>query len=216
MNRRVLAIVAVVLVVVGIFAMSSLFIVDQTEQALVLQLGQPRRVIRDPGLQVKRPFIENVIFYDKRLSISSRRRRRSSPPTKNGWSSIPTPATASPTRCCSIRPSIHRSGGARPAERAGQRQPAAGDRQCDLVGAVVGAARRDHAADSRRGGGSGETVWHRCDRCAYSPRRSAAGKQPGDLCPHAIRTAAASGAVSRRGCGGGAVGARQSRSRTDA
>ena len=47
--------------------MSSLFIVDQTEQALVLQFGQPRRVIRDPGLQVKRPFIENVIYYDNRL-----------------------------------------------------------------------------------------------------------------------------------------------------
>ena len=56
MNRRILAVVAVVLIVAGIFAMSSLFIVDQTEEALVLQLGQPRRVIRDPGLQVKRPF----------------------------------------------------------------------------------------------------------------------------------------------------------------
>jgi membrane protease subunit HflC len=66
-NRRILAVVAVVLIVAGIFAMSSLFIVDQTEEALVLQLGQPRRVIRDPGLQVKRPFIENVIFYDNRL-----------------------------------------------------------------------------------------------------------------------------------------------------
>ena len=67
MNRRILAVVAVVLVVAGIFAMSSLFIVDQTEEALVLQFGQPRRVIREPGLQVKRPFIENVIFYDNRL-----------------------------------------------------------------------------------------------------------------------------------------------------
>lgn len=67
MNRRILAAVAVVLIVAGIFAMSSLFIVDQTEEALVLQLGQPRRVIREPGLRVKRPFIENVIFYDNRL-----------------------------------------------------------------------------------------------------------------------------------------------------
>lgn len=67
MNRRVLIVVAVALVVAGIFAMSSLFIVDQTEQALVLQLGQPRRVLRTPGLRVKRPFIENVIYYDKRL-----------------------------------------------------------------------------------------------------------------------------------------------------
>lgn len=67
MSRRTLTIVAVVLIVAGIFAMSSLFIVDQTEQALVLQFGQPRRVIRTPGLWVKRPFIENVVYYDKRL-----------------------------------------------------------------------------------------------------------------------------------------------------
>src|SRR5271168_4175984 len=66
-NRRILVVVALVLIVAGIFAMSSLFIVDQTEEALVLQLGQPRRVIREPGLKVKRPFIENVIFYDNRL-----------------------------------------------------------------------------------------------------------------------------------------------------
>ena len=67
MNRRLLAIIGVVLVVAGILAMSSFFIVDQTEQALVLQLGQPRRVIREPGLWVKRPFIENVIDYDNRV-----------------------------------------------------------------------------------------------------------------------------------------------------
>jgi membrane protease subunit HflC len=66
-NRRVLTVVAALLVVAGIFAMSALFIVDQTEQALVLQLGQPRRVIRIPGLWVKRPFVENVIYYDRRL-----------------------------------------------------------------------------------------------------------------------------------------------------
>ncbi len=49
MNRRILTVVAVILVIVGIFTMSSLFIVDQTEEALVLQFGQPRRVIREPG-----------------------------------------------------------------------------------------------------------------------------------------------------------------------
>ena len=32
-----------------------------------LQFGQPRRVIREPGLEAKRPFIENVINYDNRL-----------------------------------------------------------------------------------------------------------------------------------------------------
>jgi modulator of FtsH protease HflC len=67
MSRRALFAIAAVLVVAGIFAMSSLFIVDQTEQALLLQLGKPIRVIRTPGLGVKEPFIQNVVIYDKRL-----------------------------------------------------------------------------------------------------------------------------------------------------
>jgi membrane protease subunit HflC len=67
MNRRGLIVVAVVLVVAGIFAMSSLFIVDQIHSALVLQFGQPRRVIHHPGLEVKRPFVEDVIQYENRL-----------------------------------------------------------------------------------------------------------------------------------------------------
>jgi len=66
-NRRILTVVAIVLVVAGIFMMSSLFIVDQTQIALVLQFGQPRRVIREPGIEAKRPFIENVIYYENRL-----------------------------------------------------------------------------------------------------------------------------------------------------
>jgi membrane protease subunit HflC len=66
-DRRLLLVIAVLLVVAGIAAMNTLFIVDQTEQALVLQFGQPRRVIRDPGLWVKRPFLEDVKRYDNRL-----------------------------------------------------------------------------------------------------------------------------------------------------
>src|SRR5439155_24370315 len=67
MSRRLLAIIGAVLVVGGILMMSSFFIVDQTEQALVLQLEAVRRVIRQPGLWIKRPFIENVVFYDNRV-----------------------------------------------------------------------------------------------------------------------------------------------------
>src|SRR5204862_652390 len=55
------------LVAAGLLLTSAFFIVDQTEQALVLQLGEVRRVIRDPGLQMKWPFIENVVYYDKRV-----------------------------------------------------------------------------------------------------------------------------------------------------
>jgi membrane protease subunit HflC len=68
MNQRLLlAGVGVVVIVAGFLAMSSFFIVDQTEQALVLQFGEVRRVITEPGLKMKRPFIENVVDYDKRV-----------------------------------------------------------------------------------------------------------------------------------------------------
>jgi len=66
-DRRLLIVIAVALVVAGIVATSALFVVDQTEQALVLQFGQPRRVIREPGLWMKRPFLEDVRRYDNRL-----------------------------------------------------------------------------------------------------------------------------------------------------
>jgi membrane protease subunit HflC len=67
MSRQLLVLAAVALVVVGILAMSALFIVDQTEQALVLRFGEVRDVIPSPGLKMKWPFIENVILYDNRL-----------------------------------------------------------------------------------------------------------------------------------------------------
>lgn len=54
----------VALVFVG---MSSVFIVRQTEQALVLQFGKPVRVVSKPGLKFKTPFLQNVEYYDKRL-----------------------------------------------------------------------------------------------------------------------------------------------------
>lgn len=50
-----------------ILLMSSLFVVDQTQQAIVLRLGKAERIIKTPGLAVKMPFIENVIFLEKRV-----------------------------------------------------------------------------------------------------------------------------------------------------
>jgi membrane protease subunit HflC len=49
------------------FLANSIFIVDQNEQALVLQFGKPERVEKNPGLKFKVPFIQNVEYYDKRL-----------------------------------------------------------------------------------------------------------------------------------------------------
>ena len=46
---------------------SALFVVKQTEQALVLQFGDPIRIIKEPGLKIKIPLIQNAIFYDTRV-----------------------------------------------------------------------------------------------------------------------------------------------------
>lgn len=46
---------------------SSVFVVNQAEQALVLQFGEIKRVVREPGLSFKVPFIQNVMRFDKRL-----------------------------------------------------------------------------------------------------------------------------------------------------
>lgn len=50
-----------------VLASQSLYIVQQPEQAIVLQFGNPVRLIQEPGLKIKMPFIQNVVFYDKRL-----------------------------------------------------------------------------------------------------------------------------------------------------
>lgn len=48
-------------------AINSVYVVRQTEQAIVLQFGNPVRVVKDAGLKFKIPFIQNVVFYDNRL-----------------------------------------------------------------------------------------------------------------------------------------------------
>jgi len=53
---------AVFLTVLG-----SMFVVSQTQQALVLQFGDPKRIITEPGLKFKIPFINDVVLYDTRV-----------------------------------------------------------------------------------------------------------------------------------------------------
>jgi membrane protease subunit HflC len=48
-------------------ASSTLFTVQQTQQVLITQFGEPRRVIQEPGLHWKLPFIQSVITFDRRL-----------------------------------------------------------------------------------------------------------------------------------------------------
>ena len=67
MNKLVLAIIGFVVIVGGIVGSASIFTVHQTQQALILQFGNPVRVETEPGLKFKLPFVQNVTFYDRRI-----------------------------------------------------------------------------------------------------------------------------------------------------
>jgi len=65
--KKSLAILGVLLAIVAIVAFNSMFTVHQAAQALILQLGNPVRVVQTPGLHFKTPFIQNVELYDRRI-----------------------------------------------------------------------------------------------------------------------------------------------------
>jgi len=56
-----------ILAVIGFAIYLSLFTVKEINQAIVLQFGDPKRIVSEPGLQVKIPFIQNVVFLDRRI-----------------------------------------------------------------------------------------------------------------------------------------------------
>lgn len=62
-------ITAVIAVTIGLFVLgaSPLFVVDVTQNAIVVQLGAPVKNITEPGLYAKVPFIQEVTYFDKRL-----------------------------------------------------------------------------------------------------------------------------------------------------
>ena len=66
--RGVLAKILLGVVVLSALCLSNaLYVVDETQQALLLRFGKPVGVDSDPGLKIKMPFIDTVIFYDNRL-----------------------------------------------------------------------------------------------------------------------------------------------------
>ena len=67
MSRAKLAILGVLIIFIGIVLNSSLFTVRETQQVLVLQFGEHKRTVRDPGLHFKIPLIQNLKVYDKRI-----------------------------------------------------------------------------------------------------------------------------------------------------
>jgi len=67
MSDKIKVAFAIVAVALLFVLANSLYIVHQTEQAIVLQFGEPVRVVKDAGLKFKIPFIQKVVFYDNRL-----------------------------------------------------------------------------------------------------------------------------------------------------
>ena len=57
----------IVAVAVALALLDGLFVVRETEQVLVLQFGDPRAVVQEPGLSFKTPWIQNLARYDKRV-----------------------------------------------------------------------------------------------------------------------------------------------------
>ena len=56
-----------VIIVISALAFFSIFVVKEVNQAIVLQFGDPKRIIVEPGLNFKIPFIQNVVFLDSRI-----------------------------------------------------------------------------------------------------------------------------------------------------
>ena len=66
MNKPLVALLGIL--AVGLIAVSqAFFIVDQREQAIVLQLGQPKGELRKPGIHIKIPIMQEVRFFDSRI-----------------------------------------------------------------------------------------------------------------------------------------------------
>lgn len=65
--NRLMTTIAIIVGLLAIIASSSLFVVNEREQALVIQFGDVQREVNQPGLHVKIPFIQNVMRFDKRV-----------------------------------------------------------------------------------------------------------------------------------------------------
>ncbi|MCC7166186.1 MAG: protease modulator HflC [Rhodospirillales bacterium] len=67
MSPARLAILGAVLLGAVILLFDSLFILEQQQQVIIRQFGNPVRVVAEPGLKFKLPFVQDLVLYDKRL-----------------------------------------------------------------------------------------------------------------------------------------------------
>lgn len=67
MKNTTAVVIGVLLILLGALAMGTFYTVRETEQVLVRQLGEVKRVVKEPGLHMKIPFIQELTYYDRRL-----------------------------------------------------------------------------------------------------------------------------------------------------
>ena len=60
-------IIGIAVFIFGVIVSSSTFVIREDEQALVLQFGDPRREVKEAGLNFKVPFIQDAVYFDKRV-----------------------------------------------------------------------------------------------------------------------------------------------------
>ncbi len=95
MNKLTMIALGLVLAVLGYM---SVFTITQTEQALVLQLGKHERTVKEPGLHFKLPFIQNVIYLDKRILNLDLKPEEIVSSDQNAWWLMRLPGSGSSTR----------------------------------------------------------------------------------------------------------------------
>lgn len=59
--------ITIFIIILFVIFLFSAFTVDITKQAVILEFGKPIRVIKEPGLYFRKPFIQQVIFFEKRI-----------------------------------------------------------------------------------------------------------------------------------------------------
>lgn len=70
MRSYISGIIVILLIIAAIIAYQALFIVDETNQAIILQFGEPIKTVQTPGLNTKLPLVQNVIYFEKRVLSS--------------------------------------------------------------------------------------------------------------------------------------------------
>lgn len=70
MRKLIFSSIVILLLIGVIIASQVLFIVDETNQAIILQFGEPIKTVQTPGLNAKMPFVQNIILFEKRVLSS--------------------------------------------------------------------------------------------------------------------------------------------------